>query len=79
MQDLIGDWRRWTKVERVIAGVILALVVAGIPTLLAIDSHLFPGMTRWRINWGVVINSVHCREPIGPQLTVAMQPVLPRE
>jgi hypothetical protein len=38
MQDFVRDWRRWTKAERVFAGVIAVLVVAGVPTLLAINS-----------------------------------------
>jgi hypothetical protein len=43
MRDLIRDWRRWTKAERVLAGVIVVLLVVGLPTLLAIDGRLSPG------------------------------------
>jgi hypothetical protein len=43
MRDFIRDWRGWTKVERVLAGVILTLIVVGIPTLLAIDRRLSSG------------------------------------
>jgi len=43
MRDLIRDWRRWTKAERVLAGVIVVLLVVGLPALLAIDGRLSPG------------------------------------
>jgi hypothetical protein len=39
MQDFIRDWRGWTKAERVIASVIIALIVVGTPALLRIDSR----------------------------------------
>ena len=43
MQDFIRDWRRWTKAERVIAGVIVVLLVVGVPTLVAINTRLSLG------------------------------------
>jgi len=43
MRDLIRDWRRWTKAERVLASIIVALLVVGLPTLLVIDGRLSPG------------------------------------
>jgi hypothetical protein len=43
MHDFIRDWRGWTKAERVLAGVIVGLVIFGVPTLLAIDSRLSLG------------------------------------
>jgi hypothetical protein len=36
MQDLVRDWRRWTKAERVAAGAIAALILIGVPAALAI-------------------------------------------
>jgi len=43
MQDFIRDWRRWTKVERVLAGVIVVLLVVGVPALIAINGRLPSG------------------------------------
>jgi hypothetical protein len=43
MQDFIRDWRRWTKAERVLAGVIVVFAVVGVPTLLAINDRLSLG------------------------------------
>ena len=43
MQDFIRDWRGWTKAERVLAGVTAALVMLGVPTLLAINGRLPSG------------------------------------
>jgi hypothetical protein len=40
MQDFIRAWRGWTKAERVIASVVIALIVIGTPALLTIDSRL---------------------------------------
>jgi hypothetical protein len=40
MQDFIRDWRGWTKAERVLASVIAALVMVGVPTPLAINDRL---------------------------------------
>jgi hypothetical protein len=36
MQDLVRDWRRWTKAERVAASAIAALILIGVPAALAI-------------------------------------------
>jgi hypothetical protein len=43
MQDFIKDWRRWTKAERVLAGIIVVLLIVGVPTLLAINSRIYSG------------------------------------
>lgn len=43
MRDFIRDWQGWTRAERVLASVILALAVAGVPTLLAIEGRLTSG------------------------------------
>jgi len=40
MHDLIRDWQRWTKAERVLAGAIVVLSVVGVPTLVAISGRL---------------------------------------
>jgi len=39
MQDFVRDWRRWTMAERIIAGVIAAIVL-GAPLVLAIGTEL---------------------------------------
>ena len=45
MRDFIRDWQGWTRAERVLASVIVALAVVGVgvPTLLAIDGRLTLG------------------------------------
>ena len=39
MHDLLRDWRRWTAIERLIAAALLALVLIGMPTALALGTH----------------------------------------
>jgi hypothetical protein len=36
MQDLVRDWRRWTRAERVAASTIVTLIIFGVPTALAL-------------------------------------------
>jgi hypothetical protein len=33
MRDLVRDWRRWTKAERIAASTIVAVIVVGVPAL----------------------------------------------
>jgi hypothetical protein len=41
MQDFRRDWRRWSAVERLVAAALLALVLIGAPTALALGTHSF--------------------------------------
>jgi hypothetical protein len=36
MQDLVRDWRRWTRSERVAAAAIAVIILLGVPAALAI-------------------------------------------
>jgi hypothetical protein len=31
MRDLVRDWRRWTKAERIAASTIVTVIVVGVP------------------------------------------------
>ena len=37
MRDLLQDWRRWTRIERVAAILIAGVLLIGVPAALAIN------------------------------------------
>jgi len=49
MRDILRDWRRWSRAERVIALLIVTILTVGVPAVLArnvsVASH-HPGLTR---------------------------------
>lgn len=40
MRDLLKDWRRWTRAERVTAVLIAALLLIGAPTAFVVNVYL---------------------------------------
>ena len=38
VKDILKDWRRWSKAERIVAVVLIALLIAGVPAVLALSS-----------------------------------------
>jgi|SwirhisoilCB3_FD_contig_31_5786057_length_291_multi_3_in_0_out_0_1 hypothetical protein len=38
VKDILKDWHRWSKVERVIAVLLVALIMAGVPAVLALST-----------------------------------------
>jgi len=40
MRDFLRDWQRWTVGERLVAAALLALMLVGITSTLALGTHL---------------------------------------
>lgn len=40
MQDLLQDWRRWSRIERIAAVLIVMILLVGVPAALAFDFKL---------------------------------------
>ena len=40
MQDLVQDWRRWSRIERIAAVLIVMTLLVGVPAALVFDFRL---------------------------------------
>jgi hypothetical protein len=38
VKDILKDWNRWSKAERIIAVLLIGLIVAGVPAVLALTT-----------------------------------------
>lgn len=39
MRDIVKDWRRWSRTERIAAILIMSFLMIGVPTAIAINLH----------------------------------------